>query len=82
MPTVPLPIINRDSCTGCRRCVDICPTQALAQISEKATLLHPERCTYCVACQDICPENAISLPFLIIFGLPVAAAPLPPIKSE
>ncbi|MBI3957964.1 MAG: 4Fe-4S binding protein [Chloroflexi bacterium] len=64
----PLPKIDHELCTGCRRCVEICPTQALAQINEKAHLLYPERCTYCVACQDVCPEGAISLPFLIVFG--------------
>ncbi|HRJ41970.1 MAG: 4Fe-4S binding protein [Caldilineaceae bacterium] len=68
MPTIPLPTIDHTLCTGCRRCVEVCPTQALVQIDEKAYLVYPELCTYCSVCQDVCPENAISLPFLIIFG--------------
>lgn len=63
-----LPRIDRDRCTGCQRCVDICPTQALAQLQGKAALHWPERCTYCSACEDICPEAAISLPFQVVFA--------------
>jgi Fe-S-cluster-containing hydrogenase component 2 len=41
--------------------VDVCPTQALAQVAGKAFLAYPERCTYCSACEDVCPEDAIAL---------------------
>ncbi len=80
--TNPLPTIDHNLCTGCRRCVDICPTQALAQIDEKAALAYPDKCTYCVACQDICPENAIALPFVIVFGPATPKTQLIPIESE
>ena len=63
----PLPIIDQDRCTGCHRCVDICPTHALTQIGGKAQLQYPDQCTYCTACEEICPEGAIELPFLILF---------------
>lgn len=68
MAKLPLPQINRDLCTGCRACVDVCPVQALAQVGGKAIVACPDRCTYCVACEDICPEGAIALPFLIVFA--------------
>jgi formate hydrogenlyase subunit 6/NADH:ubiquinone oxidoreductase subunit I len=48
--------------------VDVCPTQALAQVAGKAFLAYPERCTYCTACEDVCPEDAIALPFLIVLA--------------
>jgi len=64
----PLPIIDPARCTGCRACVERCPTGALAQIDGKAALAFPDKCTYCTACQDICPEAAIALPFLVIFA--------------
>ncbi|MBX3013132.1 MAG: 4Fe-4S binding protein [Caldilineaceae bacterium] len=64
----PLPIIHLALCVGCHRCIDSCPTQALAQIAGKARLAYPERCTYCLACENICPEAAIELPFLIVFA--------------
>ncbi len=64
----PLPTIDPKRCTGCHRCVDVCPTQALAQVAGKAFLAYPERCTYCTACEDVCPEDAIALPFLIVLA--------------
>jgi formate hydrogenlyase subunit 6/NADH:ubiquinone oxidoreductase subunit I len=71
MAELPLPRINRELCTGCRACVDVCPVQALAQVGDKAVLAFPQLCTYCTACEDICPEGAISLPFLVVFASPV-----------
>jgi len=68
MSTLPLPQISTERCTGCERCVDICPQQALVQSDGKAMLIYPERCTYCTLCEDICPTQAIALPFLIVFA--------------
>ena len=68
MATLPLPRIIAERCTGCARCVEICPVQALASVHGKAELVRPERCTYCALCEDLCPENAIALPFLIVFA--------------
>jgi ferredoxin len=60
-----MPHINRDICTGCKRCIEVCPTKALGQIEEKAALVFPSLCTYCTACETICPVNAIELPYLV-----------------
>lgn len=60
-----MPRIDPHCCIGCRRCVKLCPTHALAQRDGKAILAYPERCTYCMVCEDICPTMAIELPFLI-----------------
>jgi electron transport complex protein RnfB len=68
MDTANLPRIDAARCTGCERCIEICPTQALVQVNGKAILLYPERCTYCTLCEDICPANAIALPFLVVFA--------------
>lgn len=64
----PLPTIDHVLCTGCRRCVEICPTKALDQREEKAYLSRPDLCTYCTICEDICPTDAIALPFLIVLA--------------
>lgn len=63
-----LPRIDVHRCTGCSRCVDVCPTQALAQVNSKAVLSAPERCTLCDICEEICPEDAIALPFFVMFA--------------
>ena len=76
------PQIIASRCTGCARCVEICPTQALAQIDGKAMLLYPDRCTYCTACEDVCPTNAIALPFLIVFAEPLTATRHSPIAPR
>ena len=68
------PQIVASRCTGCGRCVEICPTQALAQVDDKAVLRYPDQCTYCTACEDICPTDAIALPLLIVFAEPLTAA--------
>jgi formate hydrogenlyase subunit 6/NADH:ubiquinone oxidoreductase subunit I len=68
MVAEPLPMIDPARCTGCRLCVELCPTQALDQVDGKAALVYPQRCTYCTICEDICPENAIALPFLIVLA--------------
>ena len=63
-----LPRIDAARCTGCERCVELCPTQALAQVADKAVLLYSDRCTFCTLCADICTVNAIALPFLTVFA--------------
>jgi electron transport complex protein RnfB len=68
MTDLPLPRIDAELCSGCERCVEICPVGALAQVGGKAVLVYPDRCTYCVLCEDVCPDNAIALPFLIVFA--------------
>jgi MinD superfamily P-loop ATPase len=60
-----LPKIDQSLCTGCGKCVEACPENALSQVRGKAKLSRPDACTYCMVCEDICPENAIELPFLV-----------------
>lgn len=67
-PSNLLPRIDPLRCTGCGRCVDRCPTQALSQINNKASLSAPEKCIFCDVCEDICPEQAIALPFQVFFA--------------
>ena len=68
MTDLPLPRIDAALCSGCERCVEICPAGVLAQVNGKAMLVHPDRCTYCALCEELCPDGAIALPFLIVFA--------------
>ncbi len=53
-----VPEIERDTCTLCRKCVDICQFNALAAVAGRI-LVFPELCHSCLGCQRICPEKAV-----------------------
>lgn len=55
-----LPIIDAATCTGCGRCVLICPTECLEMIGALPWLPRPRDCISCTACAAICPAEAIS----------------------
>lgn len=65
-----MPRIDHDICTGCGRCVTVCPTHALETVEGKAMLVSPAACIYCSVCETICPVSAIELPFLVVFSSP------------
>jgi len=48
-----------DKCTGCKKCIPVCPFGALEMKEGRAEV--NERCTYCGACVDVCPVEAITL---------------------
>ena len=51
--------IDREKCTGCGICVDVCPTNAI-EVNEHA-VVNAEACTGCAACVSECPNEAIIL---------------------
>jgi len=53
--------IDKDKCTGCGECVDICPAEVLEMVDEKSSPVHIEECLGCESCVETCPENAITL---------------------
>ena len=47
-------------CTICKKCIDVCPTDALRWHPESGAVeLLPERCDTCAKCVDICPTKVI-----------------------
>ena len=48
--------IDRELCTNCGRCRNVCPAKAMILDAE------PGVCTECGHCQDVCPTKAITLP--------------------
>jgi DhnA family fructose-bisphosphate aldolase class Ia/Fe-S-cluster-containing hydrogenase component 2 len=47
-------------CTICKKCLDICPTEALRwHFKSGAVELIPDRCDGCGKCVDICPTHVI-----------------------
>ncbi|MDF1551657.1 MAG: 4Fe-4S dicluster domain-containing protein [Deferrisomatales bacterium] len=65
-----LPVLDRGSCTGCGRCVSICPVEALALVSANdpgrpgrhEARIDPDRCLGCGLCVRACPgEGSLRL---------------------
>jgi Ni,Fe-hydrogenase III small subunit/ferredoxin len=53
-----LPIIDQSRCaSGCKACVDACPTDAIARNGSLEIDLG--RCLFCPECSNACPEGAI-----------------------
>jgi len=53
-------------CTGCQRCVSVCPTGAITGPRSKPHNLDPEKCIKCRACYEICRFDAIAGDAIII----------------
>jgi len=67
-----LHINDRESCTGCGNCADICPNQAIMMVEQPDIQPVPGkknelpqvdygRCCFCGLCVDVCPPGSLSL---------------------
>jgi MinD superfamily P-loop ATPase len=54
----PVPKIDLEKCTFCKKCMDICRFGALA-VLKKDVLVFENLCHSCGGCFEICPENAV-----------------------
>lgn len=57
--TVKVPIVDKELCNGCRKCVDFCKYNALAYINNKL-IIFDDICHSCGGCVLFCPQNALS----------------------
>jgi MinD superfamily P-loop ATPase len=56
---IQVPKIDKNRCTYCGKCAEVCAYNAIAVFPEHV-LVFPELCHGCGACSYLCPENAIS----------------------
>ncbi len=61
---VPRPVINRNECKKCGKCIEACPVPEKAvQFKDNTDSKPPEYdydiCIRCYCCQEMCPHNAI-----------------------
>ncbi len=57
--TSPIPLVDMDKCSLCRKCAEICRFSAITVVGRKV-LVFPELCHSCGGCLVVCPEGAIS----------------------
>ena len=57
-----IPVVKKEICIGCGKCVEVCPPQALALIDESA-YLRDELCEECGFCAPECLVGAIVINF-------------------
>ena len=58
--------ILADKCTGCQRCVSVCPTGAITGPRSEPHNLDEEKCIKCRSCYEICRFDAIAGDAIII----------------
>ena len=64
-----IPVIDESTCTGCGKCVDACPVDAMSLVSandpgkkhKKKARLNDDICLGCGVCVRNCPEGSIRL---------------------
>ena len=54
-------IVQKDKCTACQACFNICPKNAISMIYDNEGFLYPkvnmELCVNCGLCSKVCPIN-------------------------
>jgi len=55
------PVIDREKCSGCGTCVEVCPSDVFVLEAEIPQVAVPEECIECSACVDNCPVGAVIL---------------------
>ncbi|MCX6269942.1 MAG: NADH-quinone oxidoreductase subunit NuoF [Bacteroidetes bacterium] len=52
--------VIKEKCTGCQRCVSVCPTEAITGPRSEPHNLDPSKCIKCRSCYEICRFDAIA----------------------
>ena len=52
--------VDRDECTGCETCIEVCPVEAISIVGDKAQI-DQDTCTECETCVPECPVEAIKV---------------------
>ncbi|MDQ7780722.1 MAG: 4Fe-4S binding protein [Planctomycetota bacterium] len=56
-----IPVIDREKCSGCGTCEEVCPPRAITLKGDKA-FINKKLCEECGECAESCPEEAITIP--------------------
>lgn len=55
------PVFIHENCSGCQKCVNICPVQAILPLPSRKThiVLTDNKCIRCFCCSEVCTDNAV-----------------------
>lgn len=53
--------VDRSACSGCKRCLGVCPYGAITFDSMKVAVIEPSRCKGCGNCAANCPSGACQI---------------------
>lgn len=57
------PVFIHKSCTGCQKCVNICPVNAIQPLPSRMThiVLTDSKCIRCFCCSEVCTDHAVEI---------------------
>jgi uncharacterized protein (DUF362 family)/Pyruvate/2-oxoacid:ferredoxin oxidoreductase delta subunit len=57
------PVFLAQKCTGCQKCVNICPVKAIHPLPSKKTriILTDTKCIRCFCCSEVCNDDAVEI---------------------
>lgn len=53
--------LNPDKCTGCKRCIEVCPHKVFVFTNGKSEIIDKDSCMECGACVKNCPFGALEV---------------------
>jgi uncharacterized protein (DUF362 family)/Pyruvate/2-oxoacid:ferredoxin oxidoreductase delta subunit len=57
------PVFIHENCTGCQKCVNICPVHAIQPLPANKTYIQltDSKCIRCYCCSEVCLDNAVEI---------------------